>query len=124
MLVLYEFPGVYLEDICELPPESEAEFAIDLVSSTRSMPMAPCIMFTSELSELKRQFEDLLENIFVRPSVSQWGALALLVKKKDGNMTLCVDHQQLNKLTFNNKSPLLRINDLMDQLVGDFFQQD
>lgn len=52
--------------------------------------MAPYKMFSSELSELKKQLEDLLKKKFVRPSVSQWGAPMLLVKKKDGNMRLCV----------------------------------
>lgn len=42
----------------------------------------------------------------------------LLVKKKDGNMRLCVDYRHLNKFTIKNKNPLLRIDDLMDQSVG------
>ena len=50
----------------------------------------------------------------MRPSVSSWGALVLLVKKKDGTMRLCVDYFQLNKVTIKNKYPLPRINDLMD----------
>ena len=41
----------------------------------------------------------------------------LLVKKKDVSMRLCVDYRQLNKVTIKNKYPLLRIDDLMDQLV-------
>jgi len=40
------------------------------------------------------------------------------VKKKDGIMRLCVDYRQLNKVTVKNRYPLLRIDDLMDQLVG------
>jgi len=42
----------------------------------------------------------------------------LLVKKKDGSSCLCVDYRQLNKMTIKNKYPLLRIDDLMDQLHG------
>jgi len=40
------------------------------------------------------------------------------VKKKDGSSRLCVDYQQLNKLTIKNKYPLPRINDLLDHLRG------
>ena len=54
----------------------------------------------------------------MRPSVSLWEALVLLVKKKDGTMRLCVDYRQLNKVTIKNKYPFPRIDDLMDQLVG------
>nr|KYP76073.1 RNA-directed DNA polymerase isogeny [Cajanus cajan] len=38
--------------------------------------------------------------------------------KLDGSMRLCVDYYQLNKVTINNRYPLHRINDLVDQLVG------
>ncbi|MCI80746.1 RNA-directed DNA polymerase (Reverse transcriptase), partial [Trifolium medium] len=43
-------------------------------------------MSALELSELKKQHEELLEKRFVRPSISPWGAPVLLVKKKDGSM--------------------------------------
>lgn len=49
-------------------------------------------MFSSELSELKKKLEELLEKKFVRPNVSLWGAPVFLVKKKDGSMRLCVDY--------------------------------
>jgi len=49
-------------------------------------------MSALELGELKKQLEELLEKQFIRPSVSPWGAPALLVKKKDGSMRLCVDY--------------------------------
>ena len=62
--------------------------------------------------------EELLEKEFVRPSASTLGAPVLFVKKKDGSMRLCVDYRQLNKVTVKNKYPLLRINDLMNQLQG------
>jgi len=74
-------------------------------------------MFASELSELKKQLEDLLDKKFTRPSVSPWGASVLLVKKKDGSMRLCVDYRQLNKVTSKKKYPLPKIDDLMDLLV-------
>ena len=75
-------------------------------------------MSASELGELKKQLEELFEKQFIRPSVSLWGAPMLLVKNKDGNMRLCVDYRQLNKVTIKNRYPLPRIDDLMDQLVG------
>ena len=65
---------------------------------------------------MKKQIEELLDKRFIKPSVSPWGALVLLVKQKDGTIRLCVDYHQLNKITINNKYPLPRIDDLMDQL--------
>lgn len=64
-LVMCEFLDVFPDDISELPPEREVEFAKDLVSGTSTLLMAPYRMFASDLSELKKQLEDLLENKFV-----------------------------------------------------------
>ncbi|GAU51584.1 hypothetical protein TSUD_414280 [Trifolium subterraneum] len=116
--VVSEFSDVFSEDISDLPPEREVEFSIDLVPGPSPISMAPYRMSASELNELKKQLEELLEKKFIRPSVSPWGAPVLLVKKKEGSMRLCIDYRQLNKATIKNKYPLPRIDDLMDQLVG------
>ncbi|PKI60871.1 hypothetical protein CRG98_018744 [Punica granatum] len=73
-------------------------------------------MVPSELKELKVQLQELLENGFIRPSVSPWSAPVLFVKKKDGLLRLCIDYRQLNRVTVRNKYPLPRIEDLFDQL--------
>ena len=43
-------------------------------------------MSTQEMLELKMQLQELLENNYIRPSVSPWGATVLFVKKKDGTL--------------------------------------
>ncbi|GJW27936.1 putative reverse transcriptase domain-containing protein [Tanacetum coccineum] len=46
------------------------------------------------------------------------GAPVLFVKKKDGSFRMCIDYQELNKLTVKNCYPLPWIDDLFDQLQG------
>src|SRR4051812_48641556 len=94
--VVREFPKVFPDEIPDVPPEREVEFAIDLVLGPRHVSVAPYRMSASKLIELKKQLEELLEKKFVRPSVVPWGALVLLVKKKDGSMRLCVYYKQLD----------------------------
>ena len=53
---------------------------------------------------------------FICPSYSPWGAPVLFIKKNDGSMRICIDYCELNKVTIKNKYPLLRIDDLFDQL--------
>jgi len=116
--VVQNFPEVFPDDIPGLPPNREIEFSIDLIPGTGPISMAPYRMSPSELTELKKQLEELLEKQFIRPSVSPWGAPVLLVKKKDGSFRLCIDYRQLNKYTIKNRYPLPRIDDLINQLRG------
>ncbi|GJY37500.1 putative reverse transcriptase domain-containing protein [Tanacetum coccineum] len=55
---------------------------------------------------------------FIRPSSSPWGVPVFFVKKKNGLFCMCIDYRELNKLTIKNRYPLLRIDDLFDQLQG------
>ncbi|GJU53988.1 putative reverse transcriptase domain-containing protein [Tanacetum coccineum] len=68
--------------------------------------------------ELSVQLQELLEKGFIRPSSSPLGAPVLFVKKKYGSFRMCIDYRELNKLTVKNRYPLLRIDDLFDQLQG------
>jgi hypothetical protein len=67
--VVCEFPEVFPDEIPDVPPEREVEFSIELVPGTKPVSMAPYRMSASELAELKKQLEDLLDKKFVRPSV-------------------------------------------------------
>ena len=62
--------------------------------------------------------QELLDKGFIRPSTSPWGTPVLFAKKKDKNLRLCIDYQQLNRVTIKNKYPLLMIDDFFDQLRG------
>ncbi|KAL2226403.1 UNVERIFIED_CONTAM: Transposon Ty3-I Gag-Pol polyprotein, partial [Sesamum indicum] len=116
--VLREFPDVFPDELPGLPPYREVDFQIDTIPGAAPISIAPYRMAPSELKELKKQLEELLDKGFIQPSISPWGAPVLFVKKKDGSMRLCVDYRQLNRITIKNKYPLPRIDDLLDQLKG------
>ncbi|XP_050365441.1 uncharacterized protein LOC126783963 [Argentina anserina] len=85
------------QKIPELPPRRVVDFCIDVVPGTAPMSKAPYRMGQNKLKELKVQIDKLLDQGFIRPSVSPWGAPVLFVKKKDGYLRLCVDYMELNK---------------------------
>ena len=87
-----------------------------MVSDTAPISMPPYRMASAELRELKEHLQELLDKGFIRPSTSPWGAPVLFVNKKDGTIRLCIDYRELSKVTVKNKYPLLRIDDLFDQL--------
>ncbi|GJU54709.1 putative reverse transcriptase domain-containing protein [Tanacetum coccineum] len=89
--VVREFPEVFPEDLSGLPHIRQ---------------------------ELSNQLQELADRGFIRPSTSPWGAPILFVKKKDGSFRICIDYQELNKLTVKNRYPLPKIDDLFNQLQG------
>ena len=49
------------------------------------------------------QLQELLDNGFIKPSSTTWGAPVLFVKNKDGGMRMYIDYTELNKATVKNK---------------------
>ena len=84
--VVCEFSDVFPEELPRLPPEREIEFCIDIVPGTDPISMPPYRMAPAELKELNEQLKELLDQGFIRPSTSPWGAPVLFVKKKDGSL--------------------------------------
>ncbi|GJZ10903.1 putative reverse transcriptase domain-containing protein [Tanacetum coccineum] len=99
----------------EIEDKSE-EKRLEDVPTVRDFPE----VFQEDLPGLPptRQLQELSDKGFIRPSSSPWGAPVLFVKKKDGSFRMCIDYHELNKLTVKNRYPLLRIDDLFDQLQG------
>ncbi|GJU42169.1 putative reverse transcriptase domain-containing protein [Tanacetum coccineum] len=116
--VVREFSKVFPEDLPGIPPVRQVEFQIDLIPGAAPVARAPYRLTPSEMQELSDQLQELADRGFIRPSTSPWGALVLFVKKKDGSFRMCIDYQELNKLTVKNRYPLPRIDDLFDQLQG------
>ncbi|GJZ35022.1 putative reverse transcriptase domain-containing protein [Tanacetum coccineum] len=70
------------------------------------------------MQELSEQLRELQDKGFIRPSHFPWGAPGLFMKKNDSSFRMCIDYKELNKLTIKKHYPLLRIDDLFDQLRG------
>ena len=94
------------------------EFRIDLAPGATPIAKTPYRLAPTEMQELMKQLQELLDKGFIQPSTSPWGAPILFVKKKDGTMRMCIDYRELNKVTIKNRYPLPRIDDLFDQLQG------
>lgn len=69
-----------------LAPEGEVEFSIKMVPGVTPIFKAPYRMTLIELQKLKKQFQELLENDFVRLRHSPLKVPILFVKKKYRSM--------------------------------------
>ena len=68
-----EFPNVFPEELPEMPPDRELEFAIDLVPGTTLLYKKYYRMPSSELVELKKQLDEMLQKGYIPQSSSPWG---------------------------------------------------
>ena len=66
--------------------------------------------------EIERQTQEMLENGIIEPSQSMWSAPCILVKKKGGEMRICIDYRQLNSVTKEISFPLPLMTDVFDAM--------
>ncbi len=63
---------------------------------------------------MKKEIENLLKLCVVRESNSPWASPIVAVRKKTGELQLCVDFRKLNEITEKDAFPLPRCDDLLD----------
>ncbi|KAJ9527894.1 hypothetical protein QJQ45_005531 [Haematococcus lacustris] len=101
-----------------LPPERAVGHSIPLQPDGKPPARPSYRMSKPEQDELRKQITDLLAKGLIEPSSSPYAAPVLFVQKKSGELRMCIDYRQLNKITIRDQYPLPRIDDLFDQLAG------
>ena len=117
---LKEYNYVFPKELTSLPPKRELVHEIELILGAQPIARTPYKMSPFEALELKNQLSQLLEQGFIKTSVSPWGAPVLFQKKKDGTFCLCIDFRGLNQ---KNKYPLPRIDEVLDRLAKPKYSQ-
>ena len=67
--------------------------------------------------ELEDELKQLLDIGCIEPSNSSYASPLVLVRKKNGNLRVCVDYRNVNKDTVPDRYPIPRIDELVD-MVG------
>ena len=115
--LLEEFNDVFPASLPKgLPPSRDLEHRIQVIPGSEPTARHAYRMSDAELQELRKQIDELLEQGHIRPSVSPYAAPVLFVKKKTGELRMCVDYRALNNITVKNRYPLPRVDELFDQL--------
>jgi hypothetical protein len=71
---------------------------------------------------VKEELQKLLNAGLIYPiSDSEWVSPLVIVPKKNGKWRVCVDYRALNKATQKDHFPLPFIDQVLDNLVGNFF---
>ena len=116
--IIEEYLDVFPEELTQLPPERETDHRIELEPG--SLPPGRPIYHTSlvENEAMEKEIKKLLSNGAICPSWSPFGAPVIFIKKKEGDLRMCVNYRALNKITKKNRYPIPLIENLVDQLYG------
>ncbi|KZR96196.1 Uncharacterized protein APZ42_009605, partial [Daphnia magna] len=103
--------------------ESDLGLAINVKNFINTGASAPINQRQRRTSEalkntVKSKIDSMLQNKIIRDSHSPFSAAIVMVNKKDGEMRMCIDYRQLNKITIKDRYPLPRIDDTVDALCG------
>ena len=69
-------------------------------------------------NEVKNYIEDLLNRNFIAKLSSPYFSSVVCVRKKDGSLRLCIDYRGLNAKTIPDRHPILRVQEMLDNLGG------
>ncbi|XP_061153460.1 uncharacterized protein LOC133167007 isoform X1 [Syngnathus typhle] len=68
--------------------------------------------------EVKAYLQDLINRGWVMKSKSPYSSPIVCVRKKSGELRLCVDYRELNRKSVPDRHPIPRIQDMLDTLTG------
>ena len=117
--ILQEFDDVFLEEVPHgLPHIQGIEHQIDFVLGTSIPNRSTYQSNLEETKELQRQVSELMEKGYVRESMSLCAVQVIFVPKKDGTWRMCVDCGVVNNILVKYRLPILRLDDMLDELHG------
>ena len=117
--ILNEFKMIFPADLpIGVLPDHPIEHAI-VTDPTQPIPQRrPYKTSSTEDTLIETTLKYLLDHGLIRESDSPYASPVLVVPKKDGTFRFCTDYRILNRITRVDKFPILRIDDLCDQLRG------
>lgn len=111
----HDYADVFSDSESEkLAPHRPYDLKIDLDEGAQILPSPIYSLSQPKLKALHEFLDKNLNNGFINHSTSPRGAPILFVKKKSGELRLCVDFRALNRITKKDRYPLPLISDLLD----------
>ena len=118
--LLREYADVFPEKLpSTLPPERGVEHSIQLKPGAIPPPVRPLYHQSSKDSAVIQQYvEEGLASGMLQRSTSPYGAMVIIVRKKDGTHRVVIDYRGLNDITVKNRYPLPLTDELFDKVHG------
>lgn len=101
------------------PSEPKIKCEMKLVlENTKPFNCPPRRLSYFEKNVLQKILDDYIKNGYIRASESEFVSPIVLVKKKTGDLRMCIDFRVLNRITAKDSYPIPLIDDLLDRLAG------
>ena len=115
--LILEFSDIFSKDDFDLGCLSGVEHSI---KTHDEIPIAEKFRRTPHQFQKQEQeyIEQLLKQGVIEPSVSEWSAAPVLVRKKTGELRYCIDYRALDAKTYKDNYSLPLIEDCLDSLYG------
>lgn len=115
--LLNDYKDLVARKINEIGLTNKVEMCINL-SDSKPVYYRPYRMAYSEKQKLKDIVSELKEANIIEDSNSPFASPVLLVKKKTGDVRMCIDYRALNKQTIKDHYPIPLIDDQLDRMKG------
>jgi hypothetical protein len=96
----------------------EIEYQIDLIPGATLPNRAAYRTNLKETKKIQRQVQELLYHEYVQERLSPCVVPVILVPKKNDTWRMCVDCRSINNITIRYHFPILKLDDMLDELSG------
>ncbi|KAL0153919.1 hypothetical protein M9458_050768 [Cirrhinus mrigala] len=114
---LREMPEVFSLHPQDFGRTDKVKHKINLMDETpfkhRPRPIHP-----EDMEAVKKHLQELLDAGVIRESMSPYSSPIVVVKKKSGDIRLCIDYRKLNQRTIKDAYALPKLEDTFMALVG------
>lgn len=119
-MLLQNYRDCFATNLGEIGCGVDVEMKIEVVDN-KPIVYRPYRLSHYEREQVRQTIDELLENDIIQESKSDYASPILMVKKKTGELRLCVDFRALNNKTIKDRFPLPLIEDQISNLSGNCF---
>jgi transposase InsO family protein len=115
VVLINDYKDLVARNMRQIGCTNKMKMKIELTSNA-PIYYRPYRLSHSERNQVKEVVDELMRSDIVEDSSSPFASPVLLVKKKTGDVRLCIDYRAVNKVTVKDHYPIPLIDDQIDRM--------